>query len=69
MAKVKRYKLKLSVPLIIRLFEYVRETGRTDVDIHNITENLTKLTEQCDHLLTMDEYDQIITGVKVVEPT
>ena len=64
MGKNKKPEIELSVPLLIRLFEFVREGARTDVEIHKMVENLIECSKY-DHLLTMDEYDKI---VKMEEP-
>lgn len=49
------------VPLLIRLLEYAREDAKTDMDLHNVTENLIKYSKLHD-VLTMDQYDQIVAA-------
>ena len=51
--------VKLDIPLLIRLLEYAREDAQTDMDLHNVTEMLIKLSTEGD-VLTMDHYDQIV---------
>ena len=50
--------IKLDVPLLIRLLEYAREDAKTDMDLHNITEQLIHLSQQ-GQILTMNDYDTI----------
>ena len=62
---------RLSIPLILRLFEYVREELTSDEDLHFMAE---RITEMCDGgvRLTMNHYDSIIPKEKpnlyVVKP-
>ena len=49
----------LDIPLLIRLLEYAREDAQTDMDLHNVTEMLIKMSTEGD-VLTMDHYDQIV---------
>ena len=49
----------LDIPLLIRLLEYSREDAQTDMDLHNVTEMLIKLSTK-GNVLTMDNYDQIV---------
>lgn len=59
--KYKKPEIELSAPLILRLFEYVKEqTTLTDADLHNMVENLISLSCKVDDILTMDEYEDII---------
>ena len=54
--------LTINVPLLIRLFEYIREDVDNDAQIHFLTENLLKLK---DKELSMADYDSIINGIKI----
>ena len=54
--------LTINVPLLIRLFEYIREDVDNDAQIHFLTENLLKLKNKPE--LSMIDYDSIIDGVK-----
>ena len=54
-------KITLDVPLFIRLLEYAREDAKTDLDLHNVAENITKLS-QSNETLTMDQYNDIVKG-------
>lgn len=51
--------IKVDVPLFIRLLEYAHEDAKTDMDLHNITENIVKLSSKGD-VLGMDSYNQIV---------
>jgi hypothetical protein len=51
--------IKLDVPLFIRLLEYAREDAQTDMDLHDVAENIITLSV-ADKVLTMADYDSII---------
>jgi len=51
--------VKLDIPLLIRLLEYAREDAKTDMDLHDVTEMLIKMSAE-GNLLTMEHYDQIV---------
>ena len=51
----------MDVPLLIRLLEYAREDAKTDIDLHNVTENLIKYSKIHD-VLSMDQYDKIVAA-------
>ena len=53
----------LDIPLLIRLFEYAREDAKTDMDLHNVAENLIKLSSESGKTLSMADYDAIIGGM------
>ena len=53
--------IKLDVPLFIRLLEYAREDAQTDMDLHNVAENIISLSET-GKTLTMSDYDMIVGG-------
>ena len=53
--------ITVDVPLLIRLLEYAREDAKTDMDLHNVTENLIKYSKVHD-VLSMDQYDQIVSA-------
>jgi len=55
--------LTINVPLLIRLFEYIREDVDNDAQIHFLTENLLKLKNKPE--LSMIDYDSIIDGIKI----
>lgn len=50
--------ISLDVPLFIRMLEYAREDAKTDMDLHNVTENALKLSTT-GKTLTMADYNQI----------
>jgi hypothetical protein len=51
--------IKVDVPLFIRLLEYAREDAKTDMDLHNVAENIIDLSEE-GQALTMDDYNAIV---------
>ena len=51
--------IKLNIPLLIRLFEYAREDAKTDMDLHNVAEQLIELSKSGEPL-SMDHYDAIV---------
>ena len=58
---------RLSIPLILRLFEYIREEPTSDEDLHFMAE---RISEMCDGgtRLTMNHYESIIPREKMVQP-
>jgi len=48
------------VPLFIRLLEYAKEDAETDMDLHNITENIISIGKEIEKPLTMENYNNII---------
>jgi hypothetical protein len=57
--KIMRPILRIDVPLMIRLFEYMREEVETDIEIHEIVERMIELCEYGE-VLEMEHYDEII---------
>jgi len=53
--------ITMDVPLLIRLLEYAREDAKTDMDLHNVAEQLIKLSGQ--GCLSMQQYEQIVGGL------
>ena len=51
--------IKLDVPLFIRLLEYAREDAKTDMDLHNVAENIINLSETGE-VLSMKDYNSIV---------
>ena len=51
--------IKVDVPLFIRLLEYAREDAKTDMDLHNVAENIIRLSET-GKTLSMNDYDTIV---------
>ena len=47
----------LDVPLLIRVFELVREDVKTDIDLHNLVERMLSIKDK--GVLTMDDYETI----------
>jgi len=58
----------LDVPLFIRLLELARETLKTDVELHDVVENVLALSTEKD-VLTMDDYPNIWDESSTVEKT
>jgi hypothetical protein len=50
--------IKLNVPLFLRLLELVREEVKDDVPLHTLTEIAVRLSN--DHVMTMDDYENIL---------
>lgn len=53
--------ITMDVPLLIRLLEYAREDAKTDMDLHNVAENLIKYSKIHD-VLSMEQYDKIVAA-------
>jgi hypothetical protein len=51
--------ITVDVPLFIRLLEYAREDAQTDMDLHDVTENIISLSAS-GKILSMDDYSSII---------
>ena len=51
--------ITVDVPLFIRLLEYAREDAQTDMDLHDVAENIISLAAS-GKTLTMDDYSSII---------
>ena len=51
--------ITVDVPLFIRLLEYAREDANTDMDLHDLAENIIGLSEDGE-VLTMDNYNAIV---------
>lgn len=51
--------ITVDVPLFIRLLEYAREDAQTDMDLHDLAENIIGLSEDGE-VLTMDDYNSIV---------
>ena len=52
--------VSMDIPLLIRLFELVREDVKTDVDLHNVVERIISLKNK--GILSMDQYEQIASA-------
>ena len=59
LSEVKVNTITVDVPLFIRLLEYAREDAKTDVDLHDVTENIIKLS-LTGKTLTMTDYSRIV---------
>lgn len=56
----KKDSITMDVPLLIRVFELVREDVKTDMDLHNLVERLLALKDQ--GVLTMADYEKIASA-------
>jgi hypothetical protein len=52
--------IKLDVPLFIRLLEYAREDAKTDMDLHDVAENIISMASE-GRTLNMNDYNKIIS--------
>ena len=50
--------IKLDVPLFVRILELAREEVKQDVDLHDIAEAVTQLSQN--GVVTMQDYDTIV---------
>jgi len=50
--------IRLNVALFLRLMELAREAVENDVDLHFITEIVTRISQ--DRVVTMDDYENIL---------
>jgi hypothetical protein len=51
--------ITVDVPLFIRLLEYAREDAQTDMDLHDLTDNIISLSTS-GKTLSMEDYSTII---------
>jgi hypothetical protein len=51
--------IKVDVPLFLRLLEYAKEDAQTDMDLHDVTENIIRLSET-GGVLSMKDYSAIV---------
>lgn len=56
----------LTIPLILRLFEYVRENNPSDEDLHFMAERISELANDGVRM-SMNQYQSIIPMSKLVE--
>lgn len=59
---------RLSVPLLLRLFEFIREEKTSDEDLHFMAERISEMAEGGVRL-TMNHYESIIPKQKMFEAT
>ncbi len=52
----------MDVPLLIRLFELMKETVQDDAELHHITTQILNVSKQSDEPLTMEKYNEILNG-------
>ena len=51
--------IKLDVPLFIRLLEYAREDVKSDMDLHELTDNIIEMSSG-GRVLSMDDYEFVL---------
>jgi hypothetical protein len=51
--------ISMDVPLLIRLLEYAREDAKTDMDLHDVAERLTRLSSE-GKVLGMRHYRKVV---------
>jgi len=51
--------IAVDVPLFTRLLEYAREDAQTDMDLHDVADNIISLSST-GKTLTMDDYNSIV---------
>jgi hypothetical protein len=56
--------IKLDVPLLIRMLEYAREDAKTDMDLHDVAENLISLSAN-GQTLDMNHYNKIVNANEI----
>jgi hypothetical protein len=59
--------VSMDVPLMIRIMEYAREDAKTDMALHDVAENLIRLSNE-GRTLTMNDYDAIVGSVEQDRP-
>ena len=51
--------IKLDVPLFIRLLEYAREDAKSDMDLHELADNIIEMSSE-GRVLSMDDYEFVL---------
>ena len=51
--------IKLDVPLFIRLLEYAREDAKSDMDLHELTDNIIEMSSE-GRVLSMDDFEFVL---------
>ena len=51
--------IKLDVPLFFRLLEYAREDAKSDMDLHELTDNIIEMSSG-GRVLSMDDYEFVL---------
>ena len=52
--------VRMDIPLLIRVMEFVKEDAKTDMELHAAAENMIELSKK-DRVLNMDDYNSIVT--------
>jgi len=50
--------IKMNVPLLIRIFEYMREKCKSDVELHKVVEKIM-IASRGNKILSMEDYRKI----------
>jgi len=58
--------ITVDVPLFIRLLEYAREDAQTDMDLHDVADNIISLASS-GKTLTMDDYSSIVGSQEEID--
>ena len=58
--------IKLDVPLFIRLLEYAREDAKSDIDLHELADNIIEMSSE-GRVLSMDDYEFVLPTNKEAE--
>jgi hypothetical protein len=51
--------VKMDVPLLIRMLEYAREDAKSDMDLHELTDNIIEMSSE-GRVLSMDDYEFVL---------
>lgn len=54
--------IKVNAPLMLRLLELAREEIKNDMDLHDVVEIITRISQE--RVATMDDYDSIVGFMK-----
>jgi len=54
--------IKVDVPMFLRLLELAREDVNNDMDLHDVTQKVTELSQ--DDVVTMADYDTVVGFMK-----
>ena len=52
----------VDIPLLIRLLEFAKEDAQTDMDLHNLADNMINLSPE-GNTLTMADYEELVMGL------
>jgi hypothetical protein len=62
-------RVTMDIPLLLRVLEYAKEDAKTDMDLHDVTENLIDLSKS-GQTLSMKDYESVVdVSDRTPEPT